>query len=326
MNRRTRSITRLSRVLLATVVTTSFLVLGVGTGTAEAQSPPVWCEWIPPELLPFIPECQGDGGGGEPGGPVEEKYSDTGPSAVTTERASAPGTPGVMLVYPSDLGAEGYDHPILTWGNGTIGDPDPCGATEGNGGPFSHLASWGYVVVCANTGWSGSGNEILAAANWLVDQDSNPGSVFFDKLDTDKVGAFGGSQGASGAVNAMNKSDGLIDSTWAWALTDPWAHIWGAPPDMTQVDNPVFLASGNTDWLTLQPQQQTYYDQISGPAAKAALVNTGHESGGNDIGYAIAWFKYTLEGDDFARSAFVGNSPEIASNSNWTNWASKNLP
>jgi hypothetical protein len=257
------------------------------------------------------------------GGSVEAFFAAPGPWAVSTGTASAPGTPGVTLYYPTNLGADGFDHPIITFGNGTS-------LTCEHEAPHQrHLASWGYAVVCANSGWTGSGVEILAAAEWLIDQDANPSSVFFDQLDTSKVGATGGSQGASGAVNAMIQSGGAISSTLAVALTDPWIHIWGPPPDMTQVDDPLLFMSGTTDGLTSQAQQQTYYNQVPGPAAKAAAVGVGHDWPASFYGYMTAWFRYTLEGDQFARRAFVttgGNPPEISIDSEWTNWAAKSLP
>lgn len=315
------------RLLTIVVMLGTIVGVGVGTGSpasgAVAQAErPVWCDWLPPELLPFVPECQGGSGGGG-GGPIEDAYMAPGPWTATTMSANAPGTPGVMVVHPADLGADGYDHPIMTWGNGTGAT---CEATNDNGGLFDHLASWGYVVVCAKSDWTGSGAEILAAARWLVEQDANPSSPFHGNLDTDAVGASGGSQGASGAVNAMNQSDGLITSTVAVALTDPWVHIWGNPPNLGQVQQPLFMVSGTTDFLTTQEQQQTYYNEIPGPAAKAALVGVGHDTAGRERGYLTAWFEYTLRGDQDATAAFNGGSPEIAGNSAWTNWAGKGLP
>jgi hypothetical protein len=257
---------------------------------------------------------------------VDEHFEVTGPWAVATGTASAPGTPGVTLYYPEDLGADGYDHPIITFGNGTGGTCDTSAPTV-----QAHLASWGYAVVCADSGATGLGTEILAAAEWLADQDGNPSSVFFDKLETSKVGALGGSQGASGAVEAMLQSNGLITSVVGVALVDPVFHIWsgGQPPDFSQVQDPLFLISGTADFLTSQEWQQNYYDEVPGPAAKAALVNVGHNPDGRDWAYTTAWFRYTLEGDQFARGAFVatgGSPPEISADSAWTNWAAKNLP
>jgi hypothetical protein len=301
---------------------------GVEPGVSGA--PPYWVPWA--DLGPCAPATTTEPPGSTttttapPGQGVEETFEARGPWAVTTGTASAPGTPGVRLYYPSNLGADGDDHPLLTHGNGT-GAACPTGP---DGGFLGHFASWGFVVVCAESGETGLGGDVLAAAQWLVGQDDNPSSVFFDKLDTSKVGAIGGSQGASGAVNAMLQSDGLITSTVAVALVDPTFQYWSGfqPSDFSQVQDPLFLISGTADFLTSQEWQQTYYDRVPGPAAKAALVGVGHNPEGRDLAYGTAWFKYTLEGDPFAGSAFVatgGNPPEVSTNPAWTNWAAKNL-
>lgn len=260
-----------------------------------------------------------------PTGGVEERYEAAGPWAVTSGTASAPGTPGVTLYYPTLLGQAGYKHPIITFGNGT---GNSCSVYESS---LRHYASWGFAVVCANSSWTGNGQEIWAAAQWLRDQNSVSGSVFVGKLDPGKIGASGGSQGASGAVNAEILSNGAIDSTVAVALVDPWAHIWGPPPDFSRVRAATFLLSGTADSLTNQAQQTTYYNSIPGPAAKAGSVGSTHNDigqVGRGLGYTTAWFKYTLEGDQVARRGFVGNPPELTAESSqvWTNQALKSLP
>lgn len=313
------------RVLVAVLSAMALLGL-VGAGTAEADHEPdwwdgSWCVWVPDHDF-----CH-PGNLGESGGPVEEQFAAAGPWAVTTSTASAPGTPDVYLAYPTNLGADGYDHPILTWGNGTTDVANPCQAYEEIGANIiSHLASWGYVVVCPQSGSTGAGTEMLAAAQWLVGQDSNANSVFFDKLDTSKVGSIGHSQGADGAVNAMNASNGVITSSIALALVVEVVHFWPLP-DFGQVQDPLLLASGTADFLVNEEEQKRHFDAVPGPAAKAAAVGANHPGTMEaSLGYATAWFKYTLEGDQTARSAFAGDSPEIASNSSWTNWAGKNLP
>lgn len=292
---------------------------GSGTTTTTTQPPGSTTTTTPGSTTTTVP----------PSGNVEEHFLAPGPWAATTGTASAPGTPGVMLAYPTDLGADGYDHPIVTWGNGTIDAPNPCQLTEQNGGILTHLASWGFVVVCANTGNSGSGSEIWAAAQWMMEQDTNPSSVFSGKLDTTSIGAMGGSQGAAGVVHANILSNGVIDSILAWAFVDPIWHFWGQLPDFNQVQGPIFFASGTSDFLATQTWQQNFYNEVSGPAAKAALDGVGHDPAARERGYATAWFKYTLEGDSFARSAFVatgGNPPQISADPDWTNWAGKSLP
>ena len=255
---------------------------------------------------------------------IESQYKVAGTWAVSTANVSdAAGS--YVLYYPTNLGAGGVHHPIVTWGNGT-------GATPSNyTGVLQHLASWGFAVVASTSTATGSGVEVLAGANYLVNQNSNSSSIFFGKLDTTKVAAAGHSQGASGATNATVLSSGLIKSTVTFNLPNP---SWVSPEHVTnwsQITQPILFLTGSNDWLIASASGQTgYYNGIAGPAAKASLKGAGHNNiqgtGGGYLGYFTAWLLYTLEGNTTARGAFVGSPPEINTNTNWQNQAEKNLP
>lgn len=255
---------------------------------------------------------------------VDARYKVPGPWAVSTGSGWSPTIwYGVTTYYPTHLGAGGYRHPILAFGNGT---GNSCSTYNQ---ALRHYASWGFVAVCPNSGWTGSGSEIWAAAQWMRAQNTAAGSVFNGRLATTRIGATGGSQGASGAVNAAIMSNGQIKTVAAVALVDPQYHIWGPPPSFTQLRAPIFFLSGTNDALITQSQQQSYYNQVPGAAAKAARKGADHNNIGQTdygLGYTTAWLKYTLEGDGLARSAFVGNPPEINADTNYANQAEKNLP
>ena len=254
---------------------------------------------------------------------IETHYNVAGPWAVTTATVTvSSGT--FELYYPTDLGAGGVDHPIITWGNGT-------NATPANyPGLLNRLASWGFVVVASTSTATGSGDEVLAGANYLVSQNGDPSSVFYQRLDPSRVGAAGHSQGASGALNATTKSNGLITSTVVFNLPNP---IWVSSQhktDFTKIVRPVLFLTGSRDTLISSASGNTgYYNQVAGPAAKAVLGgadhNTVQNTGGGYLGYLVAWFDYTLRGDTYARGAFVGSPPEINTNTAWSNQAEKNL-
>jgi hypothetical protein len=257
---------------------------------------------------------------------VEDTYEATGPQAVSVTTASVPGTPGVRLVYPTALGSGGVQHPIVAWGNGTLGN---CGDDFGGSGPLlRHMASWGFAVVCLQSGWVGDGDEIWTATQWFIAQDANPSSIFYGKLDTAHVGAVGHSQGATGVTNATVMSGGVINSTVALALVNPNLH--NPPeqlPEFAEIDTPIFFVSGTADNRTSEANQQSYFTQVAGPAAKAARSGANHDGAAvNTEGYWTAWLRYTLMSDPVARSAFVGSPPEIPTNPAWTNWAAKALP
>jgi hypothetical protein len=255
---------------------------------------------------------------------ADARYKVVGPWAVSKGSGWAPSIwYGVTTYYPTNLGAGGYRHPILSWGNGT---GNSCSTYDSM---LRHYASWGLAVVCPNSGWTGSGNEIWASAQWMRGQNSASGSVFNGKLATSAIATAGGSQGASGAVNAAILSGSQVKSVAAVALVDPQWHIWGPVPSFGQVTAPVFLLSGANDALVSQSQQQTYYSQVPGAAAKAARKNADHNNINQTdfgLGYTTAWLKYTLERDATARAAFVGNPPEMNADTNYLNQAEKNLP
>ena len=255
---------------------------------------------------------------------IESQYKVAGTWAVSTATVSdAAGS--YVLYYPTNLGAGGVHHPIVTWGNGT--DATPSNYT----GVLQHLASWGFAVVASTSTATGSGVQVLAGANYLVNQNGNSSSIFFGKLDTTKVAAAGHSQGASGATNATVLSNGLIKSTVTFNLPNPsWVsaeHV----TDWTKITKPILFMTGSNDWLISSASGQTgYYNGIAGPAAKASLKGAGHNTiqgtGGGYLGYATAWLLYTLQGNTTARGAYVGSPPEINTNTNWQNQAEKNLP
>jgi hypothetical protein len=259
-------------------------------------------------------------------GSVEDTYAADGPWAVSTGSASDGLGNTFSLWYPANLGAGGYDHPILTWGNGTNATPQQYADT------LALLASWGFVVVASDSTQTGLGTEILAGATYMVAKNSDPASIFYQNLDTDSIGAFGHSQGAGGTLNATLMSNGLIKSAITNALPNPiW---WSSPvPDMSTwpTSVPIWFSRGTNDRLIAsESEAQNWYNSVPGAAAKASLKRANHNTIQNDDngyqGYYVAWFKYTLEGDSFARGAFVGSPPEINTNGDWQDQAQKNLP
>jgi pimeloyl-ACP methyl ester carboxylesterase len=257
---------------------------------------------------------------------IESIYKAAGSYAVSTASVTeAGGAVLYTLYYPTNLGAGDLRHPIITWGNGTYALPSHYW------GLLTHLASWGFVVVASTDLTTGAGAEILAAAHYMVQQDSDPGSIFYQKLDTARVGAIGHSQGAGGVVNATNHSSGLIKTTVPIALPH---QIWVSPGDEYDVQLltvPVLFLGGANDIFIASPATLTgYYNQVPGAAAVAVLKGAGHntiqQTGGGFLGYINAWMMYLLRNDNTARGAFVGAPPEINTNAAWQNRAEKNLP
>lgn len=255
---------------------------------------------------------------------IESHYAVRGPWAVTASDASD-ASGAYRLHHPVNLGAGGFRHPIVTWGNGSYATPALYP------GVLDQLASWGFAVVASTDTTTGTGTEMLAAAHYLVDRDADPASPFHQRLDTTRVGAAGHSQGAGGTVNAANLSAGLVTAAVPIALPAP---LWVGAGDRFQAAElscPVLFVSGGDDWL-ISPAAalRGYYDQVPGAAAMAVLKGAGHNdvqgTGGGFLGYLTAWLMYHLQGDAYARGAFAGSAPEFTGNAAWQNQAAKNLP
>jgi pimeloyl-ACP methyl ester carboxylesterase len=256
---------------------------------------------------------------------IETTYKTAGTFSVSTSTVTSGGLT-YNLYYPTQLGTGGMRHPIITWGNGTNATP------SNYYGLLNHLASWGFVVVAVDDPTTGTGAEMLAAAQYMVARDSDSTSIFYQKLDTTKVGAVGHSQGAGGTVNATNHSSGLIKTAVTIALPN---QVWVSAGDEYYVDQltvPVLFLGGASDIIIASPATQTgYYNQVPGAAAVAVLKGAGHNTiqntGGGFLGYINAWLMYVLRSDSTARGAFVGAPPEINTNTaSWSNQAEKNLP
>jgi len=243
--------------------------------------------------------------------------------------------------YPSNLGANGGHHPIITWGDGTFAHPYQYDYL------LSHLASWGFVVIAPDQTNTGTGAQMVDAAKYLVRQNSDRKSIFYGRLDTHSIGAIGHSQGAMGSLNALANSHGLIKTAVTVEMPSPGIcqGLGVAVPGLsckvpTRIPSgSVLLIGGSSDPVTDQPTVHAYYDSLPPSIAKARamLVGATHNdiqgqpgctnfpcTAGVDgyLGYLTAWFMDQLSGNARAHTAFVARTGELAHNPQWTDQAS----
>jgi hypothetical protein len=288
-----------------------------------------------------------------PAGPIELKYYATGPWDVTVSLGGAccdSAKNKFDLYYPTKLGANGFKHPILTWGNGSF-------ATSSLYTYYlKHMASWGFVVIATQDSQTGPGQTVLDGANFLKNANNDSHSPFYQKLNVNEIGSFGHSQGTGGALNALIKSAGLIKTVVAIEIP---AQIWcssGANcANTTQMPSgSIFLIDGSADGL-ISPETQPLPISVQGEQSvdgyyqgtpnqivklKGSLKGPNH----NDIqgqpdckpvpvgcangvygylGYTTAWLMFQLQGDSYAHGAFVNPTGEMFSETkNWERVAS----
>jgi pimeloyl-ACP methyl ester carboxylesterase len=274
---------------------------------------------------------------------VQTQFTAPGPVATTTGTVTnSSGTAIYDLYYPSNYASLGFASPIVTWGNGTNATPSDYSTL------LLHLASYGFTVIASTLANTGSGNEIDAAAHYLVSQDTTPGSTFYGQLNLNEIAAAGHSQGAGGATRTATNDPTLIKTLMTFSL--PNTQWVGANPDCpTAADcmyntagvmQPAFFISthGTLDSIIASPATETsFFDTVPGhaalgiisqsdgkPADHNSIQNTAN--GGNpdgELGYATAWLEYQLLGNATAATAFTGSAPELISNTNWPGSAVK---
>lgn len=317
---------------LATVMAVAATVLGLGEGTAQADPNPIE-----------------DSFGNPAGGPWAVTWSEgqTGGTIDSCNNQQGDPVGDYTYVYPTALGAFG-DHPVIVWGNGTsiTGDDGTCSYEVW----LRWLASWGFVVVAANSSWAGDGALLHWGGATTVLRNNDPADFFYQKLDTTSIGVAGHSQGAMGAANAALRADGLFESVTAFAFPSrEWMELFITLPGvgvhlqaddlpskaaMDGLDAPIFFLWGTEDAFAIYPTpltggpstpeaQRTVNDwgPPTGPFAAGAIIGADHPNPFSEgAGYSIAWIHYTLACHAPAIPAFVttgGTPAEITTNSGW---------
>jgi hypothetical protein len=223
-----------------------------------------------------------------------------------TMTVSNTGPDGAFTLFrPTELGQGGVRHPIITWGNGTGTTPAIYSAF------LTHLASHGFVVIASNSSNTGSGTEMLAGAQWLIDQNAGTGD-FAGKLDPTKIGATGHSQGGGGALNAG--ADARVTTVVPIAPA----------PGSGSLKGTMALLCGGQDTIISATTLCTslIYGRANVPTffgiLKAATHTTAIGNIGGYRGPATAWLRLKLMGDETARPMFYGPSCTLCTDPNWT--------
>jgi len=233
--------------------------------------------------------------------PIEKKFAAQGEwrTTVTT-------IPGYDIYHPVDLGRGEFKHPMITWGNGTGATPDDYS------GFLAHMASHGFVVIASHSTAVASGKEMLGGIEYLIKENRNPSSQFFNVIDVDAAGATGHSQGARGTLNSAKSP--LIKAICPMepGPIEPAGIVFGGP---------MFLIGGAADRIVVVDELVVpIFDVSTVPTVMGILDRATHFTpagdGGGMAGYVTAWFAAQLMDDPFAEEAFYGEC-EICRNRKW---------
>ena len=263
--------------------------------------------------------------------PLEQKYSQLGSYEVAS--ADFPSENKAIqkyrFWYPAELEKTEKQYPVILVVNAS---GTPAAKYEAW---FQRLASWGFVVVGNEDPQTGTGETTSLTLDYLLHLPED--HILYGKLDTNKIGLVGFSQGGAGALAAATEYEN--GSAYKAIFTGSAAYPFlsenlGWHYDLTKVKIPYFMVAGTgtsddrgvddyeKEFGGVSPlaAMQESYRLLSDHCFKVLARAVGAEHGeifARSDGYMTAWMLYQLMGDTEAAKAFAGEDAEILHNINW---------
>lgn len=274
--------------------------------------------------------------------PLEAHYTQAGSHAVKTVElpCEEDGYSHYKIWYPADVETENGKYPVLVMCNGTgSGYAEGMTDREGYISHFEQMASWGFIVVANDEDNSFSGESAVKGAKLLLSLNEDGESIFYQKVDEEKIGVTGHSQGGAGCLNAATRHGGeeIFRSVYSVSATNLGLAegLWGegAAYDISRIQVPCCFVAGTKGAFEAElviplSELQANYDKMPSGIPSVMMRRKNHEHGdmvcGSD-GYLVAWFLYTLCGDAEAAKVFNGEDAEIFANTNWQDVQAKSL-
>jgi hypothetical protein len=271
---------------------------------------------VPGNTAPTMSGAAGSGSAGMPGpgmpppGPAITDYGVMGPFQTVTADGSGPDGMYTMI-RPTNVGDNGFRHPIATWGNGITTTPSLYPVL------LSTIASHGFVIIASDN--SNVTPELMTTGlDWLIKQ-NEPGGMFEGKLDVKRAVTIGYSLGGGAAVNSGNHPAVVATVSFhglpgaSGSLHGPLL-LFTTPADgfVTKDDyvKPCYDASSTVPTIMATLSIPGYTPGPNGGTASNSDFN-GHLYPLNDAGDerapAIAWLRLWVYGDDGAKKYFYGS-------------------
>ncbi|MBR0412517.1 MAG: fibronectin type III domain-containing protein [Eubacterium sp.] len=265
--------------------------------------------------------------------PVWDKYSASGTHKVSTYTFKLKGSDYTYKVwYPKDI-KKMKKRPVILYCNGTssnyIKHPEIAKFLK-------KAASRGFVCMTNTDENTGMGTSMNAGMDALIRFNKAKKSRFYNKLNFNKVGLAGHSQGATCCINLASKGNytnrKYFKTIYACSLPTPQLEaspFQNCPYDASLVSIPTLMISGTgaTDNAFISPIQTAMrpaFYKIQSEVVMARMKDVEHpDSIFKTHPYMIAWFDYKLNGNKAAGKAFVGKKPELKTNRKMSNYKRK---
>lgn len=255
------------------------------------------------------------------GGETEEKYLEMGTHEVGYfESAAMMSFQKFEIHYPKDM--ETMDSlPVVVFVNGTGVTGSKYSALQ------KHMASWGFITIATEEeyAWNGFSAEMSVRYLDFINQYKEEGkeNIFYNKIDMNRIGITGHSQGGIGVINAITdqKHSDRYQVAVILSATETntaKALLWDSDSSLIHTDILMIASNGDTD-TKISPLEslKEMYHNISNEISKVLAIRNDCDHGEMLYyadGYVTAWFMYYLQKDENAGKAFFGNHAEIKNN------------
>ncbi len=251
-------------------------------------------------------------------GIIESKYLKNGKYEVSYyEEKTDEKFEKYEVYYPKELESKNKKYPVVVFVNGT--------GVKGSKykSLFKHLASWGFIVIGneEEESWNGIASEKSLA--FILKENENKDSKFYNKIDIDNIGVSGHSQGGAGVFTTITEHEhsnmyktavALSPTNEEQAISLNWHY------DLSKINIPIMILAGTkgdfeTKLVLPFDKMQDMYSKINSPKLMARRTDAEH---GDMLyvcdGYVTAWFMWQLQDDEEASKAFIGDNPELLNN------------
>ncbi|HKU37361.1 MAG TPA: hypothetical protein VJR89_04420 [Polyangiales bacterium] len=203
------------------------------------------------------------------------------------------------LFRPANM-KEGEKYPVITWGNGT------CAQPEGYGPLLRYTASHGFIVVAANSRWTGTGSPMTKALDYIEAANKDPMSPIFGRADLERIGAMGHSQGGMATIAASR--DARVKYTIIWnggtGGSKPYLAVSGDKDIAGSIGGMKSAVNGASKAAYLW----FHMIQGTGTASGHLTLMTQPE---RVVEPTVAWFKMMFDNDPDSKAYFVGTSCKL---------------
>ncbi len=272
-------------------------------------------------------------------GEIEKKYAAMGPENVSFEAfISEDANIGKFDIwYPSRLlESEEEKYPAIIFANGTGMRASSYQSF------FKHLASWGFIVAGTEDTDSHSGISIEQTLNFLIAKNEEEDGRFSGKINIDKIGLGGYSQGGIAVYHAATKLPDAFSALYTVSTpssyqTEQQGGDWAYTT--SDIKAPILMVAGTGIWDAgnTVDKSVTPYNHVGAIQGKCPLwsleenfaalpestvkmiarkSNTDHDTSYQEFdGYMTAWFVYLLQDNESIEKAFFGENTELKFNS-----------